>query len=214
MESIEPPGIVSALSRIQDISSLLAPTAQATPAPQGAATGDAFAQQLAAASRGQGSGLGQAGAYGANSLLGLQGIGGLAPGIAGAGGVASAGAGAPVSAQALDAWMAEKAPGSPLVGKGEVFVREGQANGIDPRSLVSVAFHESVLGTAGSGRDINNSFGWGPAIPFSSWEENIAAVAKGLADGYVGEGLTTVAQIQGKWAPVGASNDPSNLNSN
>jgi hypothetical protein len=208
MESIEPPGIVGALSRIQDISSLLAPPVQAAPA-QSAPTGDAFAQQLASASLA--SPAAAPGTYGSSALLGLQGLGGLGPGVLGAGAV---GASAPAGAQELDAWMAQKVPGSPLVGMGAVFVREGQANGIDPRFLVAVAYHESVLGTAGSGRDINNAFGWGPAIPFSSWEENIATVAEGLADGYVGEGLTTVGQIQGKWAPVGAGNDPSNLNSN
>lgn len=119
----------------------------------------------------------------------------------------------PVDAAALDDWMADEVPGSPLVGLGPVFVAEGVRNGIDPRALVAIARHESVLGTAGSGVGIHNAFGWGPAIPFRSWEENIATVARGLARNYVGRGHATLAEIQLIWAPVGAANDPGDLNS-
>jgi murein DD-endopeptidase MepM/ murein hydrolase activator NlpD len=122
-------------------------------------------------------------------------------------------ASSPVNAAALDEWMADEVPGSPLVGLGRVFVAEGVRNGIDPRALVAIARHESVLGTEGSGAGINNAFGWGPAIPFGSWEQNIATVARGLATNYLGRGRTTLADIQPVWAPVGATNDPGDLNS-
>ncbi|MGE3795271.1 MAG: hypothetical protein AB7I38_15260 [Dehalococcoidia bacterium] len=131
-------------------------------------------------------------------------------GLAGSGGPASAGR---ADAGSLDAWMAERVPSSPLVGLGAVFVREGERNGIDPRALVAIAMHESVLGTAGSGAGIHNAFGWGPAIPFPTWEANIAIVARGLARGYVARGRDTLAAIQPIWAPVGAVNDPAGLNS-
>ena len=116
-------------------------------------------------------------------------------------------------AATLDAWMAEQVPGSPLVGLGAVFVREGERNGIDPRALVAIAMHESVLGTAGSGASIHNAFGWGPAIAFASWQANIATVARGLAQGYIARGRDTLAEIQPVWAPLGAANDPTGLNS-
>jgi hypothetical protein len=119
-----------------------------------------------------------------------------------------------VTGAALDAWMSRKNPGSPLVGMGEVFVREGQANGIDPRALVAIARAESSLGSDPGARARHNAFGWGPHISFASWEENIATVARGLRKGYLDEGLVTLAQIQGKYAPNGAANDPTNLNSN
>ena len=131
-------------------------------------------------------------------------------GFAGSGG---GGGARPVDAGALDRWMAERVPDSPLVGLGPVFVREGERNRIDPRALVAIAMHESVLGTAGSGASIHNAFGWGPAIAFPSWEANIATVARGLARGYVARGRDTLAAIQPVWAPVGAVNDPSGLNS-
>ncbi len=122
--------------------------------------------------------------------------------------------GSPVTGAQLDAWMASKNPGAPLVGMGDVFVREGVANGIDPRALVAIARAESSLGSDPGARARNNAFGWGPHQTFSSWEENIATVARGLRKGYLDEGLVTLQQIQAKYAPLGVANDPTNLNSN
>lgn len=121
---------------------------------------------------------------------------------------------ASVTGAQLDAWMAKKNPGSPLVGMGDVFVREGRANGIDPRALVAIARAESSLGSDAGARARNNAFGWGPTMSFGSWEQNIATVARGLRTGYLDQGLTSLAEIQRKYAPVGTANDPANLNSN
>ena len=123
-------------------------------------------------------------------------------------------ASATVTGAQLDEWMARKNPGAPLVGLGGVFVREGEANGIDPRALVAIARAESSLGADPGARARNNAFGWGPHQTFASWEENIATVARGLRRGYLDDGLVTLAQIQGRYAPLGVSNDPTNLNSN
>lgn len=183
------------MARVREISSLMAPAGSSATMP---AAGANFDQALLRSPTGA-----------ATSALGLPGSTGqvaAAPGILTADDAALA--------ARLDAWMAEKVPDSPLVGKGAVFVREGRAAGVDPRALVAIARHESALGTLGSGRDIHNAFGWGPAIPFDSWEENIATVARGLREGYLDEGRVTIATIQSKWAPVGVSNDPTNLNSN
>ena len=138
---------------------------------------------------------------------------GAARAAGGRGGVRPSGA-APVTGAQLDAWMASKNPGSPLVGLGDVFVREGEANGIDPRALVAIARAESSLGSDPGARARNNAFGWGPTQSFASWEDNIATVARGLRAGYLDEGLTTLSAIQRKYAPVGTANDPANLNSN
>lgn len=111
----------------------------------------------------------------------------------------------------IDAYLRDK--GSPLAGKGAVFVREGRRNGIDPALLVAISGAESSFGTqvkAGT----HNPFGWGPHIPFKSWDQAITTVAAGLRKGYFDEGLKTIAQIGAKWAPSGAANDPTNLNSN
>ena len=72
------------------------------------------------------------------------------PRRAGAAAAADAAASLPANdaqlAAQLDAWMARKNPGAPLQGYGAVFVREGKANGVDPRLLVAIARAETSLG--------------------------------------------------------------------
>ena len=188
MSAQEASGLATTIARIREITAAVAPPA----APAPAATG--FDAALAGAR----AAISPAGA----SAMSLPATSPAATGSA------------TVTGAALDQWMQRKNPGSPLVGMGDVFVREGQANGIDPRALVAIARAESSLGSDPGARARHNAFGWGPHINFSSWEENIATVARGLRAGYLDEGLVTLAQIQGKYAPNGASNDPTNLNSN
>lgn len=149
---------------------------------------------------------------GASATLGTPAAGAAAATKLGA--PASATGASGVTGAQLDAWMQSKNPGSPLVGMGDVFVREGEKNGIDPRALVAIARAESSLGSDPGARARNNAFGWGPHQTFGSWEDNIATVAAGLRKGYLDDGLVTLAQIQRRYCPVGAANDPTNLNSN
>lgn len=116
---------------------------------------------------------------------------------------------AQADAQSLDAQLA--AAGSPLAGDGATFVREGLANDIDPRLLVAIAAQETMLETYGPARLIRNPFGLGPGIQFDDESEAIAMAARTLGN-YAQDGLVTVQQIGARWAPVGASNDPTGLN--
>jgi hypothetical protein len=114
---------------------------------------------------------------------------------------------------ALDAYLATK--GSPLAGLGAAFVAEASAVGLDPRLLVAIAGSETGFGTYGPSQVINNPFGMGPGIEYPSWSDAIRAAARNLAgDYYLGAGNVTIAQISRVWAPVGAANDPTNLNVN
>lgn len=116
---------------------------------------------------------------------------------------------AQADSQSLDAQLA--AAGSPLAGQGATFVREGLANDIDPRLLVAIAAQETMLGTYGPAQEIRNPFGLGPGIAFTDWADAIAMAARTLGN-YAGDGLVTVPQMGARWAPVGASNDPTGLN--
>ncbi len=182
-------GLASALARIREITGGLAPAAAASTTTTATATGSQGASDFAAA------------------------LSGARTAAAPASAAAST-PGAPVTGAQLDAWIARKNPDSPMIGMGEVFVREGEANGIDPRALAAIARAESSLGSDPGARARHNAFGWGPHQTFASWEDNIATVARGLRKGYLDDGLTTLAQIQGRYAPLGVSNDPTNLNSN
>lgn len=194
-------GISGVLARIGEIQGLITAGARAqAPAapPPGAALASSFSPQGPTAF--------------ADALSSAQGVSAFAP--AGAARSVAQIPGASEMAAQIDDWIARKNPDSPLKGYGAVFVREGLANGVDPRALASIARAESSLGTDPGARSINNAFGWGPHRPFASWEENIATVAAGLKKGYLDEGLVTLAQIQQKYCPVGAANDPMGLNSN
>ncbi len=118
---------------------------------------------------------------------------------------------APTDVAGIDAVLARA--GSPLAGHGIDFVDRSREVGLDPRFLVAVAAHETVLMTYGPSRLISNPFGLGPGWSFEGPAEAIDTATDVLADGYLSQGLTTVPAIGAKWAPVGAANDPTDLNS-
>lgn len=112
----------------------------------------------------------------------------------------------------LDSYLAGK--GSPLAGHGSAFVYHSTAVGLDPRLLVAIAGAETSFATYGPSQTIHNPFGMGPGIVYPSWDDSIAGAARNLGGSlYKGSGLVTIAQIQRRWAPLGAGNDPTNLNS-
>lgn len=113
----------------------------------------------------------------------------------------------------IDGYLASKA--SPLTGLGAVFVTEANAVGLDPRFLVAISGAETSFGTYGPSQSIHNPFGMGPGIAYPSWSDAIRAAAQNLGGPtYAGDGRVTIGTIQQRWAPAGASNDPTNLNSN
>jgi len=119
---------------------------------------------------------------------------------------------APTDAAGIDAILS--AAGSPMAGEGATIVTEAAAAGIDPRAIVAIAAHETMLETYGPAQEIRNPFGLGPGIAFPSERAAIARAVSTLAGWYLPEGRTTLATIGAKWAPIGASNDPGGLNAN
>jgi cell wall-associated NlpC family hydrolase len=110
----------------------------------------------------------------------------------------------------IDEFLASR--GSPMAGYGQAFVDAGRAYDVDPRLLVSISGIETSFGTAsGAGTDIvgHNAWGWGPHIAFADWPTAIDTITKGLRDGYLSQGLTTIDQIVGRYAPASDGNDES-----
>ncbi len=118
---------------------------------------------------------------------------------------------APTDATAIDAVL--EAAGSPLAGDGATFVQAATAADLDPRALVAIAAHETILATYGPSQGIRNPFGLGPGMSFSTYADAIRFAASTLRTGYLDEGRLTLGPIGAKWAPIGASNDPTDLNS-
>jgi hypothetical protein len=105
-------------------------------------------------------------------------------------------------------------PGSPLGSKGAAFSQASQQHNVDWRLLVAIAYAETELGRTGNAAAIHNPFGLGPGIRFNSWEDSIMRAAELIREYREDYNLTTVSAIGSRWAPVGAGNDPRNLNSN
>lgn len=119
----------------------------------------------------------------------------------------------------LDEYIKSVVPSSPLIGHGIDFATSGQSYNVNPALMVAIGQQESSLGTAGIVlRHPYNYYGLtkpgGGWAEFSSWEDAINNQARYLREEYLDKGLTTIPQIGSKYAPVGAANDPNNLNSN
>lgn len=86
---------------------------------------------------------------------------------------------------------------------------------MDPALLKAIIMHETGNMTSAAAKkkyNFGGIMGAGGLKSFSTAEEGIEAVAKLLASKrYKGK---SIAQIGAIYAPVGASNDPNNLNSN
>jgi murein DD-endopeptidase MepM/ murein hydrolase activator NlpD len=106
-----------------------------------------------------------------------------------------------------------------FTGMGSFFIQVSNKYQIDPVLLASIAFHETGKGTSNAVRTKNNPGGLmnpktNKLFVFDSLEEGIDAMARNLYKNYISKGLVSITQIGNKYAPVGANNDPNNLNIN
>lgn len=109
--------------------------------------------------------------------------------------------------------------GGVLKGTGGLFEKYGKKYGIDPALLAAISIHETGNGSSNAARNKNNiggmmdpSTNWSTLQSFNSIESGIEAMARNLKRNYIDKGLTDVASIGAKYAPVGAENDPNSLN--
>lgn len=117
--------------------------------------------------------------------------------------------------------LLNKTLGGRLAGKGSTIVSIGNKYGVDPAVLAAILHHESANGTSNAIINKNNpggimdaSTGHSTLKSFSSLEEGIEYTASNLKRNYIDQGINTIDKIGAKYAPVGAANDPRNLNSN
>lgn len=103
--------------------------------------------------------------------------------------------------------------------KSNDFIQISSKNQIDPVLLASIAFNETGKGNSSAVKTKNNPGGLmnpqtGKLMVFSNLDEGLDAMASNLSRLYISKGLLTIVQIGNKYAPVGATNDPNNLNLN
>lgn len=94
--------------------------------------------------------------------------------------------------------------GSPLLPHAKQIVEVSDKYHLDFRLLPAVAMQESTL-CKFIPQDSYNCWGYGiygdKVLRFSSFEEAIEKVAKGLSSDYIHDGLTTPEQIMGRYTP-------------
>jgi hypothetical protein len=88
------------------------------------------------------------------------------------------------------------------------FMDIGRDHNIDPMFLVAITASETHFGA--NPHPQNNPFGLGPRNTYDTLAEAIDHASRSI-DRY---GVSSIAEIGAKWAPVGASNDPTGLNNN
>ncbi|PIR98790.1 hypothetical protein COT87_02895, partial [Candidatus Collierbacteria bacterium CG10_big_fil_rev_8_21_14_0_10_44_9] len=119
-------------------------------------------------------------------------------------------------ATAIDTYIHQTVPGSPLENLGNEFVKSGVQYGINPMYVVALAQKESSLGTKGIATNGgHNSFGrkagsgqpsLGGFYDWPSWKDSVSTAHDDnqfafLKRVYIDEGFNTIAKIREKYCP-------------
>lgn len=102
-----------------------------------------------------------------------------------------------------------------LSGMGEVFYQAGKLYNVDPALLAAISQHETGNGKSQAANERNNVAGMMGANglkTYPSVEASIMDMARNISNNYLGKGLSDISEIGAKYAPIGASNDPTGLN--
>jgi hypothetical protein len=95
---------------------------------------------------------------------------------------------------------------SPMQGNGAFFVEMADQYKVDWRLVAAIAFQESTLGKA-MPKGSFNAWGWAvftgkeSGTKFTSWQDAIEKVTRGIARDYYSRGLRTPTQIQTRYTP-------------
>lgn len=98
-----------------------------------------------------------------------------------------------------------------------VLLESSKKHGVNPVLVYAIMMHETGYGTSKMVKERNNPaglMGSGSPFVFSSLAEGIDAAVANLYKLYISQGLVTIPDIQKKYAPIGAGNDPTGLNNN
>jgi len=102
---------------------------------------------------------------------------------------------------------------------GDDIIEIAEEKGIDPVLFGAIALHETAYGTSSGVVNKNNPGGlMDPATnmqtqqQFSTLREGLEAMASTLYNRIIEDGFVTIEQLGEIYAPVGAANDPDNLN--
>ncbi|MEH7107180.1 glucosaminidase domain-containing protein [Bacillus sp. JJ1764] len=123
----------------------------------------------------------------------------------------------PLQYQDIQSEKIDQVLGGKLSGMGEVFVQAGRQYNLNPALLAAIAQHESGNGSSRASHVKNNiagMMGSNGLKSYGSIGESIMDMARNLSKNYLGKGLNSISEIGAKYAPIGATNDPTGLNNN
>lgn len=102
-----------------------------------------------------------------------------------------------------------------LSGTQETIIKLSEEKGIDPVLFAAIALHETGFGTSNAIVNLNNPgglMGKNGLMTFATLDDGLEAMANTLYNRIVRDGLVTVEALGSVYAPIGADNDPNNLN--
>jgi len=113
-------------------------------------------------------------------------------------------------------WDAKISTSGVFSDKSDLMIEIATNQGIDPVLMAAIALHETMNGTSSAVVTKNNPGGlMGPdgLMKFSTLDEGLEAMGQTLHNRIIVDGLVTIADLGSVYAPIGAENDPTNLNS-
>jgi len=100
-------------------------------------------------------------------------------------------------------------------GKASFIYSTSKKHNVNPMLVTAIARHETGNGSSYAVVNLNNPgglMGSRGLLRYDSLEYGIEAMIKNLKSLYIDMGLVTIEQIQKKYCPVGAKNDPTGIN--
>jgi len=104
--------------------------------------------------------------------------------------------------------------------KGQVFIDIANEYNVDPVLMAAIALHETGSGTSNAIMKYNNPGGlmnpatnWSTLLRFDTLEDGLRSTGRTLAKLIHKGSLTTISDLGSVYAPLGANNDPTGLNS-
>ena len=121
-----------------------------------------------------------------------------------------------VTASQIDAVFQQYGdPNNKLIGAGTIYVQYGNIYKINPAFAAAVTCQETGYGSSDAFNYKNNSFGMmssNGVREYSSVQEGIRAGMSNLSRNYLNKGKLDIKSIQETYCPIGAANDPTNVN--